>query len=119
VKAPEDPASALSWAKDAVANNHYGIAPKHLPAQLQARGFILDDVLHAISHSRRCEAYAGTSEHGGSVWRIHGPTLNPRGSSQGATSVSVGVETFWDEDAKEKRVQLITTFNPKTKGGKR
>lgn len=116
---PSDPISALQWAKDAVAHRNYDLAPVHFPKQLRERGFIVDDAFNAIRRSRRCEAYPDAGENGGTSWRIRGPALSPGVGASRATTIIVGVETYWEPEAKEKRVVLITIFNPEKKGGKR
>ena len=115
-RAPQSETEARRWAKEAIRAKAYRAA-QHFYTQAGARGFSLNDAINAIEHARSCEAYPALPEHGGSTWRISGPALDGT-PKQKATPISVGIETYWD-DQTGKRVLLVTIFNPMKAGGRK
>ena len=115
-KPPQTETEARKWAREAVVSKSYRAA-EHFGDQMGNRAFALGDALNAIEHANYCEPYPAVPQHGGTTWRVTGPALDGTARKK-ATSIKVGVETYWD-DATGKRLMLVTIFNPSKRGGRK
>jgi hypothetical protein len=102
---PKTPQEALAWIQEAVASGLY-TPSVHLEERFQERGLDIHDVHNAIANAGSCDAYEnGQPRHGGTSWRIHGPSV---GDDKPSVTIAVGVEAYLDK--KRRRCIICTIF---------
>lgn len=92
---------ALQWIRDAVHGGRYHEAT-HFQERLRLYNIDMWDVFKAIEEAAECLPYSGVPQHGGTCWRVLGPTADER-------VVAIGVEAFLDR--KRRRCILCTIFS--------
>ena len=93
---------ALRWIQEAVQGGRYHEAA-HFQERLRLYNVDMWDVFKAIEAASACLPYPGTTpQHGGTCWRVRGPTTDDR-------VIAVGVEAFLDK--KRRRCILCTIFS--------
>lgn len=92
---------ALRWIQDAMQSGRYHEAT-HFQERLRLYDVDMWDVFKAIEEADACLSYSGTPQHGGTCWRVRGPTADER-------AVAIGVEAFLDK--KRRRCILCTIFS--------
>jgi hypothetical protein len=99
---PEDPAEALAWIQEAVAEGRYAVHEPHFSFRCAERKVALADWKKAIRDARSCVSHPErTPTCGGTNWRVTGPDTE-------GDDLMIGVERY--QDHLGRRALLITVM---------
>lgn len=103
---PKKADEALLWIQEAFQRGRY-VPSVHFGERLVERKVTMMDVHHAIAQADEIREYTrGEPEHGGTCWRVTGPSLN----DDDENLIAVGIEAFLHK--RRHRVVMCTVFRP-------
>jgi hypothetical protein len=98
---PRNSIDARTWIQEAIRDDRY-TPSHHLFDRLRERELSMNDLVHAILHSRKVEPYPDMPRHGGTCWRLFGPDLELQ------KELGVGIEAYLNEH--RRWIVLCTLF---------